>query len=126
MNGTRLPFHQRLNFLVRYIKTYCLHLEWYNNSGYFRIADFIWLHIRGAGGWTNNLYDYFEKQKAKICIKHSTGKTECQHCCEILSGPKANRLVAKTSAGLHPPGLKLETNIFNVILYNRFLSIFQI
>ena len=29
-------------------------------------ADSISLHIRGAGGWTNKLYDYFEKQQIRL------------------------------------------------------------
>lgn len=30
------------------------------------ITDYIWLHIRGVGQWTNTLYEYFEKEHAKL------------------------------------------------------------
>lgn len=28
--------------------------------------DYMWLHIRGVGQWTNRLYDYFEKEQDKL------------------------------------------------------------
>lgn len=28
--------------------------------------DYIWLHIRGVGEWTNRLYDYFEKEHKRL------------------------------------------------------------
>ncbi|CAH0550474.1 unnamed protein product [Brassicogethes aeneus] len=28
--------------------------------------DYMWLHIRGVGEWTNRLYDYFEKKQEKL------------------------------------------------------------
>ncbi|XP_045461304.1 NADPH oxidase 5 isoform X2 [Harmonia axyridis] len=28
--------------------------------------DYIWLHIRGVGEWTNRLYEYFEKEQEKL------------------------------------------------------------
>lgn len=28
--------------------------------------DYMWLHIRGVGQWTNRLYDYFEKEQEKL------------------------------------------------------------
>lgn len=35
-------------------------------------ADYIWLHIRAVGEWTNSLYSYFEKEQIKL------------HCSDIL------------------------------------------
>lgn len=29
-------------------------------------ADYMWLHIRGVGEWTNRLYEYFEKEQEKL------------------------------------------------------------
>ena len=31
------------------------------------ITDVLWLHIRGAGGWTNKLYEYFEREQIEKC-----------------------------------------------------------
>ena len=28
--------------------------------------DYIWLHIRGVGQWTNRLYSYFEREQARL------------------------------------------------------------
>ncbi|GBP03598.1 NADPH oxidase 5 [Eumeta japonica] len=28
--------------------------------------DYIWLHVRGVGEWTNRLYEYFEKEQIKL------------------------------------------------------------
>lgn len=33
---------------------------------FFGYADYMWLHIRGVGEWTNRLYDYFEKEQEKL------------------------------------------------------------
>jgi hypothetical protein len=52
----------------------------------------MWLHIRCAGGWTNKLYDYFEREQAKLCLKQSAqnqqhnggGEPACRHCQRIL------------------------------------------
>jgi hypothetical protein len=29
------------------------------------ITDLIWFHIRGVGGWTNKLYEYFKREQIK-------------------------------------------------------------
>lgn len=29
-------------------------------------ADYMWLHIRAVGEWTNSLYSYFEKEQIKL------------------------------------------------------------
>lgn len=29
-------------------------------------VDYMWLHIRAVGEWTNRLYDYFEKEQEKL------------------------------------------------------------
>lgn len=28
--------------------------------------DYMWLHIRGVGEWTNRLYSYFEEEQQKL------------------------------------------------------------
>ena len=28
--------------------------------------DYMWLHIRAVGEWTNSLYSYFEKEQLKL------------------------------------------------------------
>lgn len=33
---------------------------------YFILIDYIWLHIRAVGEWTNSLYSYFEKEQMKL------------------------------------------------------------
>ncbi|XP_046447189.1 NADPH oxidase 5-like [Daphnia pulex] len=56
------------------------------------LPDVMWLHIRCAGGWTNKLYDYFEREQAKLCLKQSAqnqqhnggGEPACRHCQRIL------------------------------------------
>lgn len=29
-------------------------------------SDYMWLHIRGVGEWTNRLYSYFEEEQQKL------------------------------------------------------------
>jgi len=29
-------------------------------------SDYMWLHIRGVGEWTNRLYNYFEREQEKL------------------------------------------------------------
>lgn len=33
---------------------------------WFLVLDYMWLHIRGVGEWTNRLYDYFEREQEKL------------------------------------------------------------
>lgn len=34
---------------------------------YFNVSsDYMWLHIRGVGEWTNRLYNYFEREQDKL------------------------------------------------------------
>ncbi len=37
-------------------------------------TDFIWLHIRCAGGWTNKLYEYFEQEQSKQLLRTNNAK----------------------------------------------------
>lgn len=30
------------------------------------ISDYIWLHIRAVGEWTNRLHDFFEKEQQRL------------------------------------------------------------
>ncbi|CAH1983350.1 unnamed protein product [Acanthoscelides obtectus] len=39
--------------------------------------DYMWLHIRGVGQWTNKLYEYFEKEQEKL----HNGEIEPVPCC---------------------------------------------
>jgi hypothetical protein len=32
----------------------------------FLSLDYMWLHIRGVGEWTNRLYNYFEREQEKL------------------------------------------------------------
>lgn len=40
----------------------------YNIFDFYRksIVDYMWLHIRGVGEWTNRLYGYFERQQERL------------------------------------------------------------
>ena len=40
------------------------------------LSDYLWLHIRCAGGWTNQLYDHFEQKLAQVRVEksHSEGQ----------------------------------------------------
>lgn len=33
---------------------------------FFRTSDYMWLHIRGVGEWTNRLYTYFEREQERL------------------------------------------------------------
>ncbi|XP_059056075.1 NADPH oxidase 5-like [Achroia grisella] len=37
--------------------------------------DYIWLHIRGVGEWTNRLYSYFEREHARLHAPPATAAT---------------------------------------------------
>ncbi|KAI9564083.1 hypothetical protein GHT06_007821 [Daphnia sinensis] len=37
------------------------------------LPDYLWLHIRCAGGWTNKLYEFFEKEQAKQRLYENIG-----------------------------------------------------
>lgn len=39
-------------------------------------TDFIWLHIRCAGGWTNKLYEYFEQEQSKQLLRTNNVKND--------------------------------------------------
>lgn len=32
----------------------------------YPFIDYMWLHIRGVGEWTNRLYSYFEEEQQKL------------------------------------------------------------
>lgn len=51
--------------------------------------DYLWLHIRGVGEWTNRLYAYFEAQQARL---HAGEVTPHQ------SGENGHEIVARTSS----------------------------
>ncbi|KAI8423439.1 hypothetical protein MSG28_012572 [Choristoneura fumiferana] len=58
--------------------------------------DYIWLHIRGVGQWTNTLYEYFEKEHAKL----HAGEVPAEH--EKLartSSNQSNKSKRKASSG---------------------------
>ncbi|EFX75389.1 hypothetical protein DAPPUDRAFT_323294 [Daphnia pulex] len=40
------------------------------------LPDFIWLHIRCAGGWTNKLYEYFEQEQSKQLLRTNNVKND--------------------------------------------------
>lgn len=42
------------------------HSEFTLSSNSIFRPDYMWLHIRGVGEWTNRLYDYFEKEQEKL------------------------------------------------------------
>lgn len=56
------------------------------NLNYTKILDFIWLHVRAAGGWTNKLYDYFERERARVCSEKfaAEGRPPCVRCLQKL------------------------------------------
>lgn len=33
---------------------------------YVSVIDYMWLHIRAVGEWTNKLYEYFEREQQKL------------------------------------------------------------
>ncbi|XP_065216938.1 NADPH oxidase 5-like [Planococcus citri] len=50
--------------------------------------DYMWLHIRGVGEWTNRLYDYFEREQEKL---HNLN--------EELPGAVPNQILAAATNG---------------------------
>ncbi|XP_050305865.1 NADPH oxidase 5 [Anthonomus grandis grandis] len=48
--------------------------------------DYMWLHIRGVGQWTNRLYEYFEKEQEKL---HS-GEVSAVQSCGSTPKPSGN------------------------------------
>ncbi|XP_066245724.1 NADPH oxidase 5 isoform X1 [Euwallacea similis] len=42
--------------------------------------DYMWLHIRGVGQWTNRLYEYFEKEQEKL---HTGELNSLQQSCSL-------------------------------------------
>jgi hypothetical protein len=44
---------------VQTIPPTCLHKH-------FISSDYMWLHIRGVGQWTNRMYNYFEREQEKL------------------------------------------------------------
>lgn len=51
--------------------------------------DYLWLHVRGVGEWTNRLYAYFEAQHARL------------HAGEVTphkSGENSHEIIARTSS----------------------------
>lgn len=68
MNGIRSPLAVHPSYLVTTLSNIS---ETIIDTIFFPIiflhTDFLWLHIRGVGGWTNKLHDYFVQQQAKLC-----------------------------------------------------------
>ncbi|CAK1547572.1 unnamed protein product [Leptosia nina] len=54
--------------------------------------DFIWLHIRGVGEWTNRLYSYFELEQERL---HGTSDGKHQKVGRTISGESCNSLASK-------------------------------
>lgn len=52
---------------------------------YYFCIDYMWLHIRAVGEWTNSLYSYFEKEQIKL------------HCANILPAENCDTAPRKKS-----------------------------
>ncbi|XP_075986113.1 NADPH oxidase [Anticarsia gemmatalis] len=50
--------------------------------------DYLWLHIRGVGEWTNRLYTYFEREQARL------------HATDNLAIENGHQKVARSVSGL--------------------------
>ncbi|XP_063633431.1 NADPH oxidase 5 [Cydia splendana] len=58
--------------------------------------DYIWLHIRGVGQWTNTLYEYFEKEHARL----HAGEVPAEHEKVTRTGSnQSNKSKRKGSSG---------------------------
>ncbi|KAL0099174.1 hypothetical protein PUN28_020033 [Cardiocondyla obscurior] len=80
--------------------------------------DYMWLHIRAVGEWTNSLYSYFEKEQIKL------------HCADIIPGEnsdavrklsfrkKASSMTQKTSVEAEPHTHSLDNPSFVADLSN--------
>lgn len=44
---------------------HCVTVNDIMKKNYF-LLDYLWLHIRAVGEWTNSLYSYFEKEQIKL------------------------------------------------------------
>lgn len=52
--------------------------------------DYMWLHIRGVGQWTNRLYEYFEKEQEKL--HHGDLKSAPQACSSRKQDSGVNQI----------------------------------
>lgn len=53
--------------------------------------DYLWLHIRGVGEWTNRLYAYFEAQHARLHAGEVSAHQSGENGHEILSRSSSNQ-----------------------------------
>lgn len=77
--------------------------------------DYMWLHIRGVGEWTNRLYAYFEREQARLhngeiaCISGNSVKSEMVSIKKpMVSATPQKDFLAKNLAQLNhsPIGLR--------------------
>lgn len=96
--------------------------------------DYIWLHIRGVGEWTNRLYDYFEKEHKRLqngevpavisgCSSASangSASEEGRSKRDILSqSDKFNEHVTAISANSNSPDKTTESKISPLVTHSN-------
>ncbi|KAK0086854.1 hypothetical protein PV325_002416 [Microctonus aethiopoides] len=75
--------------------------------------EYIWLHIRAVGEWTNSLYAYFEKEQIKLecgegisveqCNSHEINEYSMSTSMRVINGNKIGNVSIDDSKGLNNP-----------------------
>lgn len=89
------------------------------------VLDYMWLHIRGVGQWTNRLYEYFEKEQEKLhngeippLIPNSSNKTSINGTIDNNNHNSLKRIQATLSRTLSNRN-KNQKNEIQLIAFSR-------
>jgi len=73
----------------------------------FYFADYMWLHIRAVGEWTNQLYNYFEREQEKLTNVSGALPSPDDPCpASNPSCPSQNSATSSKETPAQPNGLR--------------------
>ncbi|KAG5311935.1 NOX5 oxidase, partial [Pseudoatta argentina] len=81
--------------------------------------DYMWLHIRAVGEWTNSLYSYFEKEQIKL---HCADILPAENCDVACVPPKKSFISGKKAPLIMTQKASMESQVHNLLDNPSFVS----
>ncbi|XP_018056077.1 PREDICTED: NADPH oxidase 5 [Atta colombica] len=81
--------------------------------------DYMWLHIRAVGEWTNSLYSYFEKEQIKLHCADILPAENCDAACVL---PKKSFINGKKTPLIMTQKASMESQAHNLLNNPSFVS----
>ncbi|EGI61142.1 PREDICTED: NADPH oxidase 5 isoform X1 [Acromyrmex echinatior] len=81
--------------------------------------DYMWLHIRAVGEWTNSLYSYFEKEQIKL---HCADILPAENCDVACVPPKKSFISGKKTPLIMTQKASMESQVHNLLDNPSFVS----